>query len=74
MKVENYTRRPIHLCLSEREASWLRAYMQNHHGQGEESPEDHDMRKMFFECLDHHIFRQNITNRKAVRNETSVRG
>ncbi|MBE3137619.1 MAG: hypothetical protein IMZ43_09570 [Thermoplasmata archaeon] len=51
MKVENYTEIIIHLFLSEWEAQWLRTYVQNYNGNGEELPGDYEIRKAFFDTL-----------------------
>jgi hypothetical protein len=51
MKAEAQTETMIRLFLSEREAEWLRNYVQNFIGNGEESSEDYEMRKAFFDTL-----------------------
>ena len=41
----------IVISLSEREAEWLRGFVQNLHGPAEESSEEYDMRKELFDVL-----------------------
>lgn len=41
----------VHIVLSEREAEWLRSFVQNYPGQGEEPSDQYDMRKALFDAL-----------------------
>lgn len=51
MNISVETKRVFHLELTEAEALWLRAYMQNYPGAGEESASSYHMRKALFDAL-----------------------
>ena len=51
MKSKTETSQTIHLELTEIEAAWLRAYVQNYPGKGEEATDEYDMRKALFDAL-----------------------
>ena len=51
MQSRTETKQTIHIELTEKEAAWLRAYVQNYVGQGEEPTDEYDMRKALFDAL-----------------------
>ncbi len=51
MKTEVETERTIRLTLTETEARWLLAYLQNYPGSNQEPDNSFDMRKALFDAL-----------------------
>jgi len=51
MQSRTETKHTVHLELTEKEATWLRAYVQNYVGTLEEPTEEYDMRKALFDAL-----------------------
>jgi len=51
MKIEIRSETIVHLSLSEKEAHWLRGYLQNYMGQDTEDPENCEMHKTFLAVL-----------------------
>ena len=64
MKSKTETSQTIHLELTEIEAAWLRAYVQNYVGQGEEPTEEYDMRKALFDALTPNAENQALTRER----------